>query len=451
MEGTEEVSSNFQENVTPRVEEDPIENETFVAETESVPIGASQSDDQRDVIFLDGIGSFGAIDFDALRAEEIMMIEFVDLKTAYDFYNENDRKMDPRPVTRCGCNARIKVHVDSRNRRWYVDFFSDEHNYDMLEARFRGMIWSYRAIKTRHLHQINTMRSSGLRVPTIFRAFANQSGGFEMVGFQVKDIYNAIEKQRRAGASDTDNALKRVVVADYKFAYGEPVVKTRLEELERFAAAVYTREGEIDDEFRCSCLRMESFGIPCVHIVGVLVRLNMVVIPGSLILGRWTKKAKQPPINNHVFSGEIPDAAYMSMHAAMLDDCRELVKLSCSNFEDYFEVKTKIANERDALREKIRKRLVTTAEGEGDDASIHDPPRARHKGCGRHVVTTRGRYWRVQRCRKCGKAGHNTRRCATGNGEDTTHELDAFGSSHNMDESQEAEASQQMEYDDLSF
>ncbi|XLT03975.1 hypothetical protein HN51_042724 [Arachis hypogaea] len=133
---------------------------------------------------------------------------------------------------------------------------------------------------------------------------------------------------------------------------------------------------------------------------------DVIVLDGidSLILGRWTKKAKQPPINNHVFSGEIPDAAYMSMHAAMLDDCRELVKLSCSYFEDYFEVKTKIANERDALREKIRKRLATTAEGGGDDASIHDPPRAKHKGCGRHVVTTHERYRRVQRCRKCGKA-----------------------------------------------
>ncbi|RYR13752.1 protein FAR1-RELATED SEQUENCE 9-like [Arachis ipaensis] len=182
---------------------------------------------------------------------------------------------------------------------------------------------------------------------------------------------------------------KRVVVADYKSAYGDPVVKIRLEELERFVVTVYTREvfvlfrevlllasnvrvvsskktstctlfevamycqgrswniswGEMDDEFRCSCLRMESFGIPCVHIIGVLVRLNMIVIPDSLILGRWTKKAKQSPINNYVFSGEIPDAAYMSMHAAMLDDCRELVKLSCSYFEDYFEVKTKIANE----------------------------------------------------------------------------------------------------------
>ncbi|RYR75782.1 hypothetical protein Ahy_A01g000367 [Arachis hypogaea] len=412
MQGTEEVSSNFQENFTPEVEEDPIGNETFVAETESVLIGASQADDQRDVIVLDGIGSFGAIDFDALQAEEIMMIEFADLKTAYDFYNENDRKMDPRPVTRCGCNARIQVHVDSRNGRWYVEFFFDEHNHDMLEARFRGMMRSHRAIKTGDLHQINTMRSFGLRVPTIFRAFANQSGGFEMVGF---------EESSRCW---------------YKSAYGDPVVKTRLEELERFAVTIYTREvfvlfrevlllasnvrvvsskktstctlfevamycqgrswnvswGEMDDEFRCSCLRMESFGIPCVHITGVLVRLNMVVIPDSLIL------------------------AYMSMHAAMLDDCRELVKLSCSYFEDYFEVKTKIANERDALREKIRKR-----------------------------------YRRVQRCRKCGKAGHNARRCIDGNGDDTMHELDAFESSHNMDESQEAEASQQMEYDGLSF
>ncbi|RYR54140.1 hypothetical protein Ahy_A06g029396 [Arachis hypogaea] len=126
-----------------------------------------------------------------------------------------------------------------------------------------------------------------------------------------------------------------VVVVDYKSAYGDP-----------FAATVYIREifvlfrevlllasnvrvisskktstctlfevamycqgrswnvswGEIDDEFRCSCLHMESFKISCVHIVGVLVRLNIVVNPDSLILGHWTKKAKQLPINNHILS-----------------------------------------------------------------------------------------------------------------------------------------------------
>ncbi|KAL4356332.1 hypothetical protein AHAS_Ahas09G0076100 [Arachis hypogaea] len=263
----------------------------------------------------------------------------------------------------------------------------------------------------------------------------------EEFGFQqnswVKDMYekkhmwsNAyIRGKFFAGLKITS---RRVVVANYKCAYGNPVVKTRLEELERFVATVYTRGrswniywGEMDDEFRCSCLRIESFGIPCMHIVGVLVRLNMVVIPDSLILGHWTKKAKQSLINNHIFSGEISNVAYMSMHAAMLDDCRELVKLSCSYFEDYFKVKTKIANEREALREKIWKRLATTAKGKDDDASIHDPPRARHKGCGYHVVTARGRYWCVQRCRNCDKAGHNTCRFIDGNGDDTTDELHA--------------------------
>ncbi|KAL4357629.1 hypothetical protein AHAS_Ahas09G0205800 [Arachis hypogaea] len=78
----------------------------------------------------------------------------------------------------------------------------------MLDARFRGLSWSHRAVNEGDLHQINSMRKAGLRVPTIFHAFANQSGGFETVGFEIKDIYNAIEKQRRAGATDAEAALK---------------------------------------------------------------------------------------------------------------------------------------------------------------------------------------------------------------------------------------------------
>ncbi|KAL4286674.1 hypothetical protein AHAS_Ahas19G0109800 [Arachis hypogaea] len=358
-----------------QVEEDPITNETFVAETESVPIGTSQST----------------------------------IKEMSSFLME---KMDPRPVTQCGCNALIKVHVDLRNRRWYMEFFSDEHNHDMLEARrnkykcplvvFSGVdhhmrtvvfgcavlskegeesyMWLFRAF-------LEAMKGkapkgkffAGLKITSRCEALNMQIGKFIYNGYKFREFIEHFQQY-------LEFMRRRVVVADYKSAYGDPVVKTRLEELERFVAIVYTR-------------------------VGVLVRLNIVVIPDSLILGHWTKKAKQPPINNHVFSGEIPDAAYMSMHTAMLDDYRELVKLSCSYFDDYFEVKTKIANEQEALREKIQKRLATTAEGGGDDASIHGPPRARHKGCGRHVVTTRGRYRRVQRCRKCDKAGHNARRC----------------------------------------
>ncbi|XP_015969098.1 protein FAR-RED ELONGATED HYPOCOTYL 3-like [Arachis duranensis] len=58
--------------------------------------------------------------------------------------------MDPRLITRCGCEARIKVHVDDTSGQW----------------------------------------------------------GFETVGFEIKDIYNAIEKQRRASVTDIEAALK---------------------------------------------------------------------------------------------------------------------------------------------------------------------------------------------------------------------------------------------------
>ncbi|KAL4287125.1 hypothetical protein AHAS_Ahas19G0154900 [Arachis hypogaea] len=60
-----------------------------------------------------------------------------------------------------------------KTERWILDRSHD--------ARFRCLLQSHRAVKEGDLHQINSMRKSGLRVPTIFRAFANQSGGFETV------------------------------------------------------------------------------------------------------------------------------------------------------------------------------------------------------------------------------------------------------------------------------
>ncbi|MED6146546.1 hypothetical protein PIB30_035444 [Stylosanthes scabra] len=157
---------------------------------------------------------------------------------------------------------------------------------------------------------------------------------------------------------------------------------------------------------------MESFGIPCVHLVGVLVYLDRMKIPQSLILDRWTKKAKQTPIKEVSRTGEIPDAAYMSMHAAMLEDCRELVKLSCKYFEDYYDVKKRQANERDVLLDRHRQRFKDGEHVSGGGASVRNPARARHKGCGRAAINVRGKFRRIQRCRKCGRAGHNARKCS---------------------------------------
>ncbi|KAL4275818.1 hypothetical protein AHAS_Ahas20G0145200 [Arachis hypogaea] len=113
--------------------------------------------------------------------------------------------------------------------------------------------------------------------------------------------------------------------------------------------------------------------------------------------------------NDDIRVGEIPDAAYMSMHATMLDDCRELVNLSCRFFEDYFDMKKILAKERLSLREKYRQRLGNVEER--SRLFVRDPLRARYKGCSRRVVTTRGKFRYVKRCQKCEKAVHNARKC----------------------------------------
>ncbi|KAL4395948.1 hypothetical protein AHAS_Ahas01G0042900 [Arachis hypogaea] len=77
----------------------------------------------------------------------------------------------------------------------------------MLDVRFSGLMWSHRSVKEGDLHQINSTNKADLRVPTIFHAFANQSGGFETIGFEINDIYNAIEKQRWVGATDAEAGL----------------------------------------------------------------------------------------------------------------------------------------------------------------------------------------------------------------------------------------------------
>lgn len=41
-----------------------------------------------------------------------------------------------------------------------------------------------------------------------------------------------------------------------------------------------------------SCLRMQSYGIPCGHQIDVLVSLNIEKLPPSLLLYRWNTVAK---------------------------------------------------------------------------------------------------------------------------------------------------------------
>ncbi|KAL4357720.1 hypothetical protein AHAS_Ahas09G0214900 [Arachis hypogaea] len=109
-------------------------------------------------------------------------------------------------------------------------------------------------------------------------------------------------------------------------------------ELEKSGAVNFTRKIfsryreslKRKEEFVCSCLRMESFGLPCVHILAVLVRLDFVSLPKNLVLPRWSKAAKEDLCYERL-SGQYSDAGvlYRSRVGAFLQHCKRLAKVAC--------------------------------------------------------------------------------------------------------------------------
>ncbi|RYR59066.1 hypothetical protein Ahy_A05g024909 isoform D [Arachis hypogaea] len=169
--------------------------------------------------------------------------------------------------------------------------------------------------------------------------------------------------------------------ADYEFTRGVPVMQTCIELLERYAAELYTHEiflffrpflsragsmrvlniDNTDDcikytvckhgrpnfmwtvDFRqeemifmCTCLRMESFGIPCEHIVKVLVDRDICEIPRSLVLDRWTKKVKSA-FNDP--SGFTRDAVVISCQSALVEFSKQFAAVAAKVPERYEETR----------------------------------------------------------------------------------------------------------------
>ncbi|RYR19112.1 hypothetical protein Ahy_B03g063799 [Arachis hypogaea] len=146
-----------------------------------------------------------------------------------------------------------------------------------------------------------------------FRTTSRCEGLHSMLGKFVQSRHNLrdfVEQFMRC----ISQMRSREVHSDLLSVVGEPVLQSPFHDLERSAAKKLTRaiffnfrpmlfractlklmrEWEVshyadNNSFKCSCLRMESLGIPCDHIVAVLVHLEMTDIPDSLVLDRWSK------------------------------------------------------------------------------------------------------------------------------------------------------------------
>ncbi|KAF1891505.1 hypothetical protein Lal_00012395, partial [Lupinus albus] len=85
----------------------------------------------------------GLDDCNGSEDENVNEIEGKDLALENIILGET-RMRAPIKETRCGCLARMKIHIDKEKGDWYVSYFVDEHNHELVSEHYGAMIASNR-------------------------------------------------------------------------------------------------------------------------------------------------------------------------------------------------------------------------------------------------------------------------------------------------------------------
>ncbi|RYR01350.1 hypothetical protein Ahy_B06g080216 [Arachis hypogaea] len=352
--------------------------------------------------------------------------------------NMHTRKQEPRDETRCGCKAKVQVSFDVVSGRWIVSKFSDLHNHDLLPPIFTAMLPGHRKIPAADIEQINIMRKGGLGTAHIFAALSSQS----VIVKYVKSRYNL-----RDFVEHFDRCVAYIrfkdSLADFECAHGVPVMQTHLLSLEKSAANLYTREvfflfrpiiirsgsmkvldcidvgsymlytvvkyGSPNDtwqvsfcdlpmEFTCSCMRMESFGIPCEHILSVLVTLDICELPKCLVLDRWTKNVKQQIQDTRGFTW---DCLKSTQYWCLMDWFRLVATLSAGKDDRFRSMRDWAINTVDKMKaDDIASAVASSSAIPATHTDPRDPP-----------IRRRAKDRAGQRCSICRELGHNKTTC----------------------------------------
>ncbi|KAL4365201.1 hypothetical protein AHAS_Ahas07G0082400 [Arachis hypogaea] len=161
------------------------------------------------------------------------------------------------------------------NKNWVLDMYKKRHSWATahIRGKFFAGFWT-------------TSRCEGLN---------------SIIAKYVNSRYNLVEFIQHFNRC-VDHIRWKEVQADLASVNGRPVINMRQTGSYVIYSVSLNRTPnemwrvfccDIEMEFNCSCMRMESFGIPCEHIVCVLVHQDIEEFPRSLVLPRWTKTTKE--------------------------------------------------------------------------------------------------------------------------------------------------------------
>ncbi|XP_057418685.1 protein FAR1-RELATED SEQUENCE 5-like [Lotus japonicus] len=117
------------------------------------------------------------------------------------------RTSEARSNYRCGCKAKLRVHIQGYSKRWYISLFEHAHNHDVLQRSHAAMLAAHRQMHEADILSLKTHLSSGLTTADVYNSHAAHVGGYNNTQYSLKDLQNQVGKQRRAHVSDGRRAL----------------------------------------------------------------------------------------------------------------------------------------------------------------------------------------------------------------------------------------------------
>ncbi|GAU49160.1 hypothetical protein TSUD_407070 [Trifolium subterraneum] len=216
------------------------------------------------------------------------------------------------------------------------------------------------------------------------------------------------------------------IEADFHSNYGQLVIQSSLRSIKKSTASQYTKEifnmfkvvrskcMFLKEKFKCSCLRMESIGLPCDHIVCILVYLDIDELPKCLVLPRWTKIAKESIVGSYSGGSLYWDSQVTAQYSSLVKMSEDVAELMYDDLDDHNQVADVLDAE--LKQHKAKHQTCKTNVGSGTiDVDVLDPLQVRTKGCGSNPTSTPSNRRRGPTCCECGIIGHNKCFCPNSN------------------------------------
>ncbi|XP_057746418.1 protein FAR1-RELATED SEQUENCE 5-like [Arachis stenosperma] len=121
-------------------------------------------------------------------------------------YDRPERVREERLESRTDCKAKLKIYYDVQHSVWKVRTIFDEHNHELAPAMFSHLLPSHRKKSNCDKAQVDSMKKFGIPTSKIIAYMTGQSGGYRMLRFTKRDLYNYVHGQRLARINDGDAA-----------------------------------------------------------------------------------------------------------------------------------------------------------------------------------------------------------------------------------------------------